>query len=90
MSSGDEVPDDGALRSEEACPKCKDEPDTEPGGFAPEAQDRGCGPEDPVKSESEQGQEDDPQTKVLRDCQRICDIYGGHAQYLAKQNPTII
>ena len=27
---------------------------------------------------------------MLRDCQRICDIYGGPAQYLARQFPTIV
>ena len=66
MSSGDEYADDGALLIHEAFPKCKDEPDTERGGFAPEAPDGGCAPEDPIKSESEQDQEDDPKTKVLR------------------------
>ena len=81
MSSGNEYANDGALLIHEAFPKCKDEPDIERGGFAPEAQDGGCAPEDPIKSETEQDQEDDPQTKVLRDCQRICDIYGGPAQY---------
>jgi len=92
MSSGDEYADDGALLIHDAFPKCKAkvEPDTERGGFAPEAQDGGCAPEDPIKSESEQDQEDDPKTKVLRDCQRICDIYGGPAQYLARQFPTIV
>ena len=66
MSSSDEYADDGALLIHEAFPKCKDEPDTERGGFAPEAPDGGCAPEDPIKSESEQDQEDDPKTKVLK------------------------
>jgi hypothetical protein len=68
MSSGDEYVDDGALLIHEAFPKCKAkaEPDTERGGFAPEAPDGGCAPEDPIKSESEQDQEDDPKTNVLR------------------------
>ena len=47
MSSGDADADDGALLIHEAFPKCKDEPDTERGGFAPEAPDGGCAPEDP-------------------------------------------
>jgi hypothetical protein len=64
MSSGDEYADDGALLIHEAFPKCKDEPDTERGGFAPEAPDGGCAPEDPIKSE-EQEQEYDPNTKAL-------------------------
>jgi hypothetical protein len=91
MSSSDEYADYGVLLIHEAFPKCKAkaEPDTERGGFAPEAPDGGCAPEDPIKSE-EQEQEDDPKSKVLRECQRICDIYGGPAQYLAKQFPIIV
>ena len=49
MSSG-EYADDGALLIHKAFPKCKAkaEPVSERGGFAPEAPDGGCAPEDPI------------------------------------------
>ena len=74
------------------CKRVLDAADFVPGGCAPVAVG-GCAPgtvvhpldietQDDAKSEPDKDGEQDPRTQILLACQKVCDDFGGPAQYL--------